>query len=141
MLRTTCIPLALGLAFVAAAATAQEPAAARHRDESFAQGGQIAASGVVTPTPEMWLYEQQTRRRDDVQLAIRRRAEVRAQHRQDRIAAAAWFGMSNSRPTAQPIPIYTGYSPWWGSNTFDPLRWRASGGGVMITARPTNAPE
>jgi hypothetical protein len=143
MLTRSTIPLALGLLFVATVATAQEPgAAAARRDERYAvEGGQIATSGVVTPTPEMWLYEQQARRRDDVQLAIRRRAETRAQQRQDRIAASAWFGMSKSRPTAQIVPIYTGYAPYWASNTYDPQRWRPSGGGVVLSARPADAPQ
>ncbi len=137
MLRNLSIPLALLVALLSARAVAQEPTVARRPDESFAvQGGQVAASGVVQPTVSMWFYEQEQRRRDDPKQAIRRRAEFRAQQRQDRLAAMRWYGKSNSRPMVSATPYTAGYSAFWGSNTYNPLRWQAVGP-TIIVSRPT----
>jgi hypothetical protein len=79
----------------------------------------------MTRTPEMWLYEQERIRYEDPKQAVRRRAEMRAAQRSDRLAAQRWYGISNSRPMATCTPHMEGYSPYWGSNTYDPNRWRA----------------
>ena len=110
----------------ASACAAQESDVDLRRDEEarFAHP-HVTASGVVAPTPGMWFYEQEMRRLDDPKMAVRRKAELRAQQRMDRMAAMAWYGMSNSRPTATSLPHFGGsYSPYWGSTNFDPLRWR-----------------
>lgn len=79
-------------------------------------------------TPEMWLYLQEQRRYDDPRMAVRRKAEFRADQRRRRIAAREWFGLSNKRPTANPTPWYGAYSPYWGSNdVMRPYQWTASG--------------
>ncbi len=88
--------------------------------------------GAIAPTPQMWFYEQERMRQDDPKLAVRRRAEQRGQQRQDRLAALQWFGFSNSRPNVSATPWFGGYSAYWGSNTYDPLRWRASTAPVMV---------
>ncbi len=86
----------------------------------------------VSPTPAMWFYEQERIRQEDPKLAVRRRAETRGQQRQDRLASQNWFGVSNSRPMASTTPWFGGYSAYWGSNTYDPLRWRASTAPVVV---------
>jgi hypothetical protein len=91
--------------------------------------------GTVTPTTEMWFYEQERKRHDDPKLAVRRRAEQRGQERHERLASLQWYGLSNSRPTVSPTPWYGGYSTYWGSNTYDPLRWRPVQPSFVI-ARP-----
>ncbi|HEX3727339.1 MAG TPA: hypothetical protein VHV08_13895 [Pirellulales bacterium] len=96
-----------------------------------------AAAAAMTPTPEMWFYEQERSRYDDPKMAIRRRAETRAQQRQDRMASMEWYGMSNSRPAVSITPLCGAYSAFWGSNSYDPLRWRSSASPLVI-ARPTN---
>ena len=84
-------------------------------------------------TPEMWLYMQQLERYDDPKMAVRRKAEERAAQRTNRIAARKWFGLSNSRPTASPIPVMGTYSPFWSGNDSDPNRWNGVGPAVVIT--------
>lgn len=79
---------------------------------------------VLTPTPEMWFYEQERKRHDDPKLTIRARAEQRAAQRGERLASMKWYGFSNSRPTVSPTPWFSSYSDHWGSNSYDPLRWR-----------------
>jgi hypothetical protein len=73
--------------------------------------------------PEMWLYSEQIRRHDDPTQAVRRKAELRAEQRMSRIAAMKWFGFSNSRPQASPIPMMGGYSPVWIGNGKDRYDW------------------
>ena len=82
------------------------------------------SAGLLSPTPEMWFYDQERIRHDDPKLAVRRRAELRGQQRQERLASQKWYGISNSRPTVSPTPWFAGYSDHWGSNSYDPLRWR-----------------
>jgi hypothetical protein len=73
----------------------------------------------------MWLYEQERSRWEDPQAAVRRNAEFRASQRAYRIASMRWYGMSNSRPTANPTPLFGTYSPTWvSSNPFDRNQWR-----------------
>ena len=83
-------------------------------------------------TPEMWLYTQQLERYDDPKMAVRRKAEERAAQRLNRIAARKWFGLSNSRPSASPIPVMGSYSPFWGGNDSDPNRWNGVGASVLV---------
>ena len=90
----------------------------------------------VSPTPEMWFYEQERTRYEDPKGAVRRKAETRATQRAERLAAMKWYGMSNSRPVAGTTPLFGTYSPMWASNTPDPYRWRS--GVPAVVVRPGN---
>lgn len=94
------------------------------------------STGQITPTPEMWFYEQENRRWDDPKQAVRRAAEQRAAQRTARISAMKWYGYSNQRPVASPVPFMGTYSPGWTGNSSDGYRWvgHGSGGGVIIQA-------
>lgn len=83
-------------------------------------------------TPEMWIYSQEMRRYDDPQQMIRRRAELKASQRDARLAAMKWFGFSNARPQANPVPFMSVYSPTWVGNSFDRYDW-AGGSGPPTT--------
>ncbi|MDH3716547.1 MAG: hypothetical protein OES79_00375 [Planctomycetota bacterium] len=61
----------------------------------------------VQPTPEMWFYVQERRRYDDPRTAVRRKAEYRAQQRQQRIAAMKAFGDSKQRPRVEHSVFYS----------------------------------
>jgi hypothetical protein len=91
----------------------------------------------LTPTPEMWFYEQMRADYNDVALQARRRAEWNAAQRRARIAAREWYGYSNSRPTAHPTPFTYYYSAQWGSNTSNPFIWSARANPVFVPARAT----
>jgi hypothetical protein len=119
---------------------AQQAQVDLRRDSAVRAGhAETSATSGLAPTPEMWLYEQERSRYDDTRLAVRRRAELKAQQRNDRIAAMAWYGMSNSRPTVSSTPWCGGYSTHWGSNSFDPLRWRPVAA-PLIVARQVEGP-
>jgi hypothetical protein len=98
---------------VRGAAPAKTPAPAAPR---------VVANGPSVP-PEMWLYSEQVRRHDDPAQAVRRKAELRAEQRMGRIASMKWFGFSNSRPQASPIPMMGAYSPAWIGNGDDRYDW------------------
>jgi hypothetical protein len=92
-------------------------------------GGAQRAAQVTVPTPEtvtpeMWIYSQELNRHDDPAQAVRRKAEIRAAQRMQRIAAMKWFGFSNARPQVSPVPMMSGgYSPAWVGNGSDRYDW------------------
>jgi hypothetical protein len=116
------LPIALFVGFLLTAvpAFAAEPAAVDLR-----RGSTISA-GEVTPTPEMWFYEQYVQQYQDPKLAVRRKAEEESAQRRARIAARRWFGFSNLRPVAGTDPVHGDYSPGWSSgSTLYPFRWHS----------------
>lgn len=122
MLRLSSLGSTLLFALAAWPALAQEPAGEDRR-----------TSVTVTQTPEMWLYEQERIRYEDPKMAVRRKAELRGAQRASRLAALKWYGMSNSRPSVAVTPSMGGsYSPYWGSNSYDPMRWRPEVAPVVV---------
>jgi hypothetical protein len=84
----------------------------------------LISPGEVKATPEMWFYDQAMRQYNNPDMAIRVKADLRAQARQRRIESMRWFGMSNSRPRASSDPFNNDYSPQWVSSPgFYPSRW------------------
>jgi hypothetical protein len=122
------VPVALAACAVLLAcgimARAQQPAARPTIDKASTADPEFSL-GQMTPTPEMWFYQQAQRQYRDPKMAVRKRAEFEADQRQVRLASQRWFGYSNSRPIANPIP-YTGgtYSPMWTSNSPYSWQWR-----------------
>ena|GEM_PF-912880 len=103
---------------------------------------QVVSSGELTPTPEMWFYEQERRRWDDPQILVRTAAQERAADRHGRMAAMAWYGMSNARPNVSPDPYDNPYAPHWRSNGYQPAEWIGSTSHSTIlleTSRGTRA--
>jgi hypothetical protein len=92
--------------------------------------------GQLTPTPEMWFYDQQMRQYADPHVAVRQKAEFDQFQRQRRLAAQQWFGVSNSRPMASVTPLQGTYSPTWVGNTTNPMHWAGQGTPVYQSARP-----
>ena len=102
-------------------------------------GGGVAGQSVglspgdIVATPEMWFYEQSLRRYQDPKVAVRQRAEFKANQRQGRIAARRWFGFSNARPSASTDPYHGDYSPRWSSNNvFNPFQWNGVGAAMVV---------
>jgi len=79
-------------------------------------------------TPELWVYSQELQRHDDPAQAVRRKSEAKADQRLSRLAALKWYGQSNSRPDACPIPLMSSYSPTWTGNGWDRYGWTAISG-------------
>jgi hypothetical protein len=90
--------------------------------------------GDLTPRPDT-----QVRQPDpDTKLAVREKAEFRAQQRQGRLASRQWFGLSNTRPMANTDPYDNDYSPRWTSNNgWYPFRW--SGTSPVIAVLPSKS--
>lgn len=78
-------------------------------------------------TPEMWFYLKEYQRYQSPKEAVRRKAEVRASQRQARLESQRWFGFSNLRPIANPIPYYGSYSPFWSGSPWNSFGWSGYG--------------
>lgn len=89
--------------------------------------------GQLQPTAEMWLYEQQREDYLNPRQAVRRKAAAKTAQRQARIASMKWYGMSNSRPRANPTPFTGQYSPFWASNNYQPFRWTQGGSSLLVS--------
>jgi len=127
-MRKLWIALAAMVFVVPVAAAQQQPAGNSNVVPSVTVG-----TGQVTPTPEMWFYEQRLREYLNPKLAIRRVAEQRSAQRRARIAARKWYGYSNLRPTASPDPWNSNYSPaWGGNNSLYPELWSGYGPSYVV---------
>jgi hypothetical protein len=94
--------------------------------------------GQLQPTASMWLYEQEKQDYLDPKLAVRRKAARKTAERQARIASMKWYGMSNSRPVANPTPFCGIYAPGWHANSYDSFRWTYNGGYPLTVTRPAS---
>jgi hypothetical protein len=130
------VMLAAAPAFAQGSAPRAAQLAAVQRDNSPAQ---LQVPSMANLTPEMWLYLQERDRYDDPAHAVRRKAEDRATQRNHRMAARKWFGFSNARPTASPVPIMGTYSPFWAGNDTDPNRWSGIGPATIIETEQQGA--
>jgi len=92
-----------------------------------ANGLNALGSSAPPVSSELWLYMHEQRRHDDPAQAVRRKAEYQASQRMTRIAAAKWYGYSNSRPETSPIPSMGVYSAGWIGNGLNRYEWIASG--------------
>ena len=117
---------------LSAAGTLAQSAADKGRDEN-------SLAGVPTLTPEMWFYQQQMRRYEDPQVAIRRKAEFRAEQRQQRLASMRWYGLSNMRPHVHPMPWFSTYSPTWVGGGWNPNHWTPNRRSVIYVDRAETA--
>jgi len=123
---------------VASTASAQQPLVRRiEQPRVTVQPGPhvdgFTAPQLTTPavTPELWIYSQEQRRHDDPAQAVRRKAEVQADQRISRLSAMKWYGLSNSRPQASPIPTMGIYSPGWVGNGWNRYDWMPVGTASM----------
>jgi len=90
-------------------------------------------SGAVTPTQEMWFYEQYQQNYMDPKVAVLEKAKFRAAQRQRRLACREWFGLSNIRPRTNSDPMHFDYSPGWSSNNAgNPYQWNAIGRNTVV---------
>lgn len=120
--------------------SATSSASARAHEEATSLD-QHFSLGELTPTPEMWFYEQQLREYRNPKNAVRRRAEFDADQRQQRLAAMDWYGYSNSRPNANATP-FTGpgpYSPNWGGSSLVPYQWNGGNRQVIVVPMRTSS--
>jgi hypothetical protein len=121
------------LAVSASLASAQQPVDLVPPPPPQSQTGFTAPSLNAPPvTPELWVYSQEMRRHDDPALAVRRKAEIVADQRMARLAAMKWYGLSNSRPVANPTPFTGQYSPAWVGNGWDRYDYVPVGSNVTL---------
>jgi hypothetical protein len=133
------LSIAVSAVFILAAAPALAQTPLAQPTPAQRLGPDTAISpGELTPTPEMWFYEQNRRDYLDPQLAVRRNAEYRAARRLERMAAMDWFGFSNQRPQVNPDPFNADWSPTWTSNNgVYSFRWNGVGWASSASRPPT----
>jgi hypothetical protein len=119
-----------GVLLLAGVVAADTPTASRGSQEASDVTVELPSSGTVTP--EMWFYLQEYQRHKNPKEALRRKAEARSQQRQNRLAAQRWFGISNLRPMANPVPYYATYSPTWVGSSWNPYAWSGYGSGAQF---------
>ena len=130
------LAVALPLYFLALATPALAQKAPANPPPAQIRIAGTLSPGELTPTPEMWFYDQERREHLDAKNAVRAKAEFRTGQRERRIASRQWYGMSNSRPQAGSDPYHSDYSPHWTSgNAMHPFRWNGATPAVVI--RPT----
>ena len=123
----------LPIAFSACLLLVAVPALAQNRTTADVQLGSTISLGEVTPTPEMWFYQQYVDQYQDSKLAVRQKAEARSAQRRGRIAARRWFGFSNLRPRAGTDVVHGDYSPGWSSRSTNyPFRWGGYGAAAVV---------
>jgi hypothetical protein len=89
--------------------------------------------GDLAPKPETQVHQPD----QDARLAVREKAEFRAQQRQGRLASRQWFGLSNMRPVATTDPYESDYSPRWTSNNATyPFRWSGTSPVIAVLPEP-----
>jgi hypothetical protein len=130
--------LSAALLLAATSVSAQQPFPTNQ--QPFPAGGadkdpNRAAMANMTPTPDMWFYEQESRRHDSPENAVRRKAEFQAHARQMRIASREWYGISNSRPSVNPTPVMGTYAPTWVGNSRNPMHWHAVQTPLILNVR------
>lgn len=115
------------------------PALAQAPTDGDIQLNRTISVGEVTPTPEMWFYQQYANEYGDPKVAVRHKAEERSAQRRGRIAARRWFGFSNLRPKAGTDIVHGDYSPSWSSGVSNyPFRWTGHGA-ASVVVRPTRS--
>ena len=130
MFRLVSISLLLVLG-AALGASAQDGAVPMDPLDDPAVGTLTVAPSLISPTPEMWFYQQEMDRYDNPQQVVRLNAMARAEERRSRLAALKWYGFSNSRPQAHPFPWAGNYSPAWVGNHRYPYQWAGPANSVI----------
>jgi hypothetical protein len=101
--------------------------------------GTAIAAGELTPTPDMWFYQQYQQQYQNPKEMVHRNADFKAAERLRRLNSQKWFGASNQRPKVTSDPYNGDYTASWvSSNPFYPNRWQSFGVPVAIYARDRN---
>jgi hypothetical protein len=108
-------------------------------DKSRPSAGAAITSGELTPTPEMWFYQQYQQQYQSPKEMVHRNADFKATERLRRLNTQKWFGMSNQRPKAATDPYNGDYTAMWTSgNALYPNRWQSFGVPVALYSRQRN---
>ena len=126
-MRWLLLSLSIVFVLVAVPAMAQSPLTNEIRI-----GGGVTA-GELTPTSDMWFYQEQLRQYMDPKMSLRRIAEAKANQRRARLDALRWYGYSNTRPRVGTDPVHGDWGARWTSgNRYHPSRWSYFGPSLVV---------
>lgn len=89
----------------------------------FAAGGLVKVSASDESHEQSWNREQKSINKQDAWSVIQQKEQARAEQRQDRMAASAWYGMSASRPAVTSTPFSSRYGSVWEMPGGRPYSW------------------
>ncbi len=119
---------------IASAGSAQQPIVDKPIPLAH-DSSRVTSTGELTPTPEMWFYEQERHRWQEPVNIVRSNAERKANERRDRIATMNWYGVSNSRPHVSPDPTFGNFGPYGAANGYPGApSWSGGNNTVILQA-------
>lgn len=78
----------------------------------------------VEATPEIWMYLHDYKRYQDPKEAVRKKAMIRSQQRQSRLASQRWYGHTKLRPNANANPqMSVFYGQQWTGLPWSANQW------------------
>jgi hypothetical protein len=72
---------------------------------------------------QSWSREQRADSKQDARAIVQRKAQARAEQRNDRLATSSWYGISNSRPSGSSTPFTSRYGSSWEMPGGRPYSW------------------
>lgn len=126
-------PIALCAMLLVATGSAM---AANPVDKTRPSAGAAISPGELTPTPEMWFYQQYQQQYQSPKEMVHRNADFKGAERIRRLNSQKWFGTSNQRPKVMSDPYNGDYTASWASpNNLYPQRWQSFGVPVAVYPR------
>ena len=89
----------------------------------FAKGTLMNADEEESSQEQSWNREQKSTLHQDARAIVQQKAEARSAQRMDRMAASAWYGVSNSRPSTTSTPFGSRYGSVWEMPGGRPYSW------------------
>ena len=89
----------------------------------FAKGTPMNPDAEEESHEQSWNREQKTNTKQDARAIVQKKAQARAEQRNDRIATSSWYGISNSRPSGSATPFTSRYGSSWEMPGGRPYSW------------------
>jgi hypothetical protein len=89
----------------------------------FAKGTLMNTGAEESSQEQSWNREQKSTLHQESRAIVQQKAEARSAQRMDRMATSAWYGVSNSRPSATSTPFTARYGSVWEMPGGRPYSW------------------
>ncbi len=89
----------------------------------FAAGSLLNVNAEEETREQSWNREHRDDNKQDARALVQKKAQARAEQRNDRLASSAWYGISNSRPSGSATPFTSRYGSRWEMPGGRPYSW------------------